>query len=166
MQDENDFIAHRQVDPARYYEAQPVIRYSPSTRRWFVFSPELIDRILQDQNFEVPSYDRSALAKRFGIPNAMTKAINDTLPLSTEGHAHKLRRKRVARIISLHSEDAKSCFSDEFNRRISGIRNERRGAEFCLLNDLLLHPMRAALFSGRYQFSFGTLPRAFPASVL
>lgn len=130
---------HLQKSPGRgeVYHRPPGIWFSEQLKRWMVTSPDIIRRIMHDDNFAVPEYHVSGLIEHFGIDLHTTGELMKWFPLALEGEAHRMMREMFARHIAANSRAALAALSAEWETRAAAVFARPAGMPFCLYRELL-----------------------------
>jgi len=102
---------------------QEKITWSDERKKWLCYDDNLIDIVLNSDNFIVPTYDYSYLEKKFSKSFEHTKQVIKHFPLSNEGVTHLHLRKKMHSDVNLNLKDAIKVFVDCFESKISLINN-------------------------------------------
>lgn len=97
------------------------IAWSDERQKWLCYDDQIIDTVINSNNFVVPSYDYSDLEKKLSKNFEYTKQVIKHFPLANEGNTHLEMRKRMSSDINSNLKKAIKVFGDSLDTKISSL---------------------------------------------
>jgi cytochrome P450 len=135
-----------QRDPERgiIFQEKDGFWWSAELNCWMISKPEVIAKILRDQNFSVHSYKFDEVASRLDVSLPRHQALRAYVALALEGEKHATVRRRFNEEISANTARALEIFEREL---VATIRQHFSGdapSRFCAVKEIMRPPIRAA----------------------
>lgn len=138
-------LVHRSIGREKTYRQLEPISWSDELDCWLVTGPDLIRTVQKTRDLVVINHkaELEMISHRLNLDLDCIADTFDSMPLSTEGNAHAVRRRRIAEKIRTTRPAALSHFTDLADRTIAqciaGKRNVDLVAElFCpLVSDIV-----------------------------
>lgn len=109
----SDFLLHADLGRFEAYKKNQKLWWSKQLNKWMCMNPELIQFILNSENFRVHEYNIERLERRFGIFLPHTINMIAQNPLALNGEGHKTNRKKLAIEIQQNSKKTLLTFEQD-----------------------------------------------------
>ena len=128
--------------------------WSRQHKKWHCYGSQVIEAILQSDQFVVPDYDYAPLEAKLSQSFSHTKALIGHLPLALEGQSHELARGRMQRDLKLRHAAALAAFEQALEQHITALPDAAEGFDF---KPILLQPILESnwVFAGLKTQHFG-----------